>query len=96
MTFVAAALGAGAGYLAADTLGVSALTGVLGGAAIGGQLGGAMNQAQAAQNAAQTQLQGTQYAANIQKQMFDILNQQQAPYRAAGEKALTKIGRAHV
>ena len=40
MTFVAAALGAGAGYLAADTLGVSALTGVLGGAAIGGQLGG--------------------------------------------------------
>jgi hypothetical protein len=53
-------------------------------------LGGSM-QANAAQQAAQTQLQGTQYAADIQKQMFDTLNAQQAPYRAAGQTALTQI-----
>jgi hypothetical protein len=52
---------------------------------------GASNQASAAQQAAQTQLQGTQYAADIQKQMFDTLNAQQAPYRAAGQTALTQI-----
>jgi hypothetical protein len=91
MTFVAAALGAGAGYLAADALGASALTGILGGAAIGSQIGGSMAQSEAARQAAQTQLQGTQDAARIQKEMFDILNAQQAPYREAGKVGLTKI-----
>lgn len=62
----------------------------IGGGAVLGYLG-SQGQASAAQSAAQTQLQGTQYAANIQKQMFDILNAQQAPYRAAGEKSLTQI-----
>ena len=38
MTFVVAAIGAGAGYLASGPLGVSALTGALGGAGIGGVL----------------------------------------------------------
>jgi hypothetical protein len=62
----------------------------IGGSALLGFLG-SQNQANAAQSAAQTQLQGTQYAADIQKQMFDTLNAQQAPYRAAGQTALTQI-----
>ena len=62
----------------------------IGGSALLGYLG-SQNQASAAQSAAQTQLQGTQYAADIQKQMFDTLNAQQAPYRAAGQTALTQI-----
>jgi hypothetical protein len=62
----------------------------IGGSALLGFLG-SQNQASAAQSAAQTQLQGTQYAADIQKQMFDTLNAQQAPYRAAGQTALTQI-----
>ena len=52
---------------------------------------GSQNQADAAREAAQTQYQGTQYATDIQKQMFDLLNAQQAPYREAGYGALTKI-----
>lgn len=91
MTFVAAALGAGAGYLAADALGASALTGILGGAAIGSQIGGSMAQSEAAKQAAQTQLQGTQQASQMQREMFDILNAQQKPYREAGYGALNKI-----
>ena len=55
-----------------------------------GLIGSAM-QSNAAQSAAQTQLQGTQYAADIQKQMFDVLNAQQAPYRQAGYGALNQI-----
>ena len=58
--------------------------------AVGSYLG-AKKQASAAESAAQTQLQGTQYAADIQKQMFDVLNAQQKPYREAGYGALTKI-----
>ena len=59
----------------------------------GGALGylGAQKQAGAAESAAQTQLQGTQDAARIQREMFDILNAQQAPYREAGKVGLTKI-----
>lgn len=60
-------------------------------ASAGASLIGASMQSSAAKSAAQTQYQGTQYAADIQKQMFDILNQQQAPYREAGYGALTKI-----
>ena len=47
-------------------------------AAIGGSallgLVGSSQQAGAAESAAQTQLAGTKYAADIQKQMFDLLN----------------------
>ena len=64
-------------------------TALLGSAIVGGI--GASKQASAAKEAAQTQLQGTQYAANIQKQMFDLINQQQEPYRIAGGKGLTAI-----
>lgn len=62
----------------------------IGGAAVLGYLG-SENQASAAQSAAQTQVEGTRYAADIQKQMFDTLNAQQAPYRAAGQVGLNKI-----
>lgn len=63
------------------------------GLALAGGLGylGARKQASAAESAAQTQLQGTEEAARIQKEMFDILNAQQKPYREAGYGALTKI-----
>lgn len=64
-------------------------------AAIGGSalLGfmGAGKQASAARDASQLQYQATQDAAQQQRQMFDILNQQQAPYREAGYGALTNI-----
>ena len=84
MTFVAAAIGGLGGGLAASAglLGsTTALAGALGGAAIGSMAGSSYNQAQAAKEAAQTQYAGTQYASNITKEMFDILNAQQAPYR---------------
>ena len=58
--------------------------------AVGSYLG-AKKQASAAESAAQTQLQGTQEAARVQREMFDILNAQQAPYRQAGYTGLTKI-----
>lgn len=54
-------------------------------------IGGGM-QASAARRAASQQAGATQYAADIQRQMFDIVNQQQAPYREAGYSALTRIG----
>lgn len=102
MTFVAAALGAGAGYLLADSLGVSALTGVLGGAAIGGSIGGGVNAANAATQAAQTQAASTDKAAELQRLTAqenialarEMYNKQLAlgtPYRQAGEASLQKI-----
>lgn len=45
----------------------------------------------AAGNAAQTQLQGTREASQQQREMFDILNEQNKPYREAGYGALTRI-----
>jgi hypothetical protein len=58
----------------------------------GAGLIGAGMQAGAAKDAAGMQAESTRYAADIQKQMFDIQNQQQAPYRQAGYGALTRIG----
>jgi multidrug efflux pump subunit AcrA (membrane-fusion protein) len=52
---------------------------------------GSQSQASAARDAASTQLQGTREAAQQQREMFDILNKQQAPYREAGYGALSKI-----
>jgi hypothetical protein len=62
----------------------------VGGSALLGYMG-SQNQASAAQNAANTQLQGTLEASRQQREMFDILNKQQAPYREAGYGALSKI-----
>ena len=53
---------------------------------------GSQNQAGAATNAANQQYAATQDAARQQREMFDILNKQQAPYREAGYGALSKIG----
>ena len=53
---------------------------------------GAREQAKAAQSAASMQSDAARYAAEQQREMFDIINQQQAPYREAGYGALTRIG----
>ena len=58
-----------------------------GGAILGGLLSGA-----GAKSGAQTQADAASNAAALQKQMFDIQNQQQAPYRTAGYNALNQIG----
>ena len=83
MTFVAAAIGAGIGYGAVGTLAGAAI-----GAGVGGMIGGGMNQANAAENASNLQYQGTQAAIAEQRRMFDILNEQNKPYREAGYGAL--------
>lgn len=62
----------------------------IGGSAVLGYMG-SQNQAGAAERAAQLQYQGTLEAARQQREMFDILNKQQAPYREAGYGALSKI-----
>jgi hypothetical protein len=56
-----------------------------------GLIGSGM-QARAAERAGERQAGATSYAADIQKQMFDIQNLQQKPYREAGYGALTRIG----
>ncbi len=45
----------------------------------------------AAKGAAETQLQGTREASQQQREMFDILNEQNKPYREAGYGALNRI-----
>lgn len=58
----------------------------------GAGLIGASQQASAAKDVGAMQAESTRYAADIQKQMFDVQNKQQAPYREAGYGALTRIG----
>jgi hypothetical protein len=58
-----------------------------GGSLLGGLLGSS-----SAGNAASEQAGASRYAADINKQMFDIQNAQQAPYREAGYTALNDIG----
>jgi hypothetical protein len=62
----------------------------IGGSALLGYVG-AKKQAGAAESASQLQYQSTQDAARQQREMFDILNAQQAPYRESGYSALSKI-----
>ena len=57
-----------------------------GGALLGGYMSG-----QAAKAGAQTQADAMRESARLQKEMFDIQNQQQAPYREAGYSALSDI-----
>lgn len=54
-------------------------------------IGGAM-QGSAAKSAASKQADAAQYAADQQREMFNLVNEQQAPYREAGYGALTRIG----
>jgi hypothetical protein len=62
----------------------------IGGSALLGFLG-SKKQASAAESASQLQYQATQDAAKQQREMFDILNEQQKPYRESGYSALGKI-----
>jgi len=58
----------------------------------GAGLIGSSMQARAAKSAAAQQAGATNYASDVQRQMFETLNAQQAPYREAGYGALTRIG----
>jgi len=58
----------------------------------GAGLIGAGMQSSAAKSAAQTQAGAANYAADVQRQMFETVNEQQKPYREAGYGALTRIG----
>jgi hypothetical protein len=58
----------------------------------GAGLLGAGMQSSAAKSAASSQAGATQYAADVQRQMFETINEQQKPYREAGYGALTRIG----
>jgi hypothetical protein len=61
---------------------------ITGGAAlVGGYMSG-----QAAKKGAQTQADAMREAAALEKQMFDVQNAQQAPYRQTGYGALNQIG----
>lgn len=60
---------------------------IIGGSAIVGSILGG----QAAQRGAQTQADAMRESAALQKQMFDVQNAQQAPYREAGYSALNEI-----
>ena len=61
---------------------------VVGGSSL---LGGYMA-SQGAQAGAQTQANAMNRSADLQKQMFDVQNAQQAPYRQSGYNALNQIG----
>tara|TARA_R110000868_G_scaffold58338_1_gene180222 strand:- start:832 stop:1710 length:879 start_codon:yes stop_codon:yes gene_type:complete len=52
---------------------------------------GSKGQESAAKEGAQLQYGATQDAAKQQREMFDILNEQQTPYRTAGQGALTNL-----
>jgi len=54
-------------------------------------IGGAM-QSSATRSAADKQAEAARYASDQQRAMFDLVNQQQGPYREAGYGALTRIG----
>ena len=63
----------------------------LAGSAVAGLLGANM-QANAASSAADKQSAAARYAADLQQKQFDLINEQQAPYRKAGYSALNEIG----
>jgi hypothetical protein len=97
MTFLAAALGAAAGYGIAGTA-----AGALMGAGIGASIGSSRQQAKAVEKAAQTQYAGTQYAADVQRELGkEALGFQREVYekglelgkgyRDVGGEALTRI-----
>ena len=58
----------------------------------GAGLVGAGMQSRAATKAAGMQAGATEYAAQQQREMFDLINEQQKPYREAGYGALNRIG----
>jgi hypothetical protein len=54
---------------------------------LGGVLGGS-----AAKSSANTQADAARYAADLQQRQFNLINEQQAPYRGYGYTALNEIG----
>ena len=58
----------------------------------GATLIGSGMQASAAERGGEMQAASAKYAADLQKEMFDIQNLQQKPYREAGYGALNRIG----
>jgi hypothetical protein len=60
-------------------------------AGVVGAIGGALISGHAATKAADTQASAARDAANQQRSMFDVINQQQAPWRQAGQTALSDI-----
>jgi hypothetical protein len=60
-------------------------------AIVGGSLAGGYLSGKGAQQGAQTQADAMRESAAIQKQMFDVQNEQQKPYREAGYSALSDI-----
>jgi hypothetical protein len=71
-------------------MGLATGTALLLGAGAG--LVGAGMQSSAAKKAAGMQAGATQYAADQQREMFNLINEQQKPYREAGYGALNRIG----
>jgi len=59
----------------------------------GANLIGSGQQARAAERGGELQAEGARYAADLQKEMFDIQNRQQGPYREAGYDALSRINK---
>ena len=55
-------------------------------------LAGGYTSAQAAKSAAKTTTEGTRYAADIQKEMFEQQREDLGPYRGLGYRALTELG----
>lgn len=94
MTFVAAVIGAGLGAAvggAGLVTGLTALGGAGIGALVGGSIGGSVNQANAARGAATAQQNAATEATGLQRDVFNTINQQQGPYRAAGYGALNQL-----
>jgi hypothetical protein len=93
-TAAAGGLGAATGALgagAAGAAGSNALSGMLP-YMVGGQVATGLLGANAAKEAADIQSAAAQNATALQGQMFNTINQQQAPYRTAGYGALNQIG----
>ena len=101
-TLAAGGLGSGIGLSGAAGVGAgtSALSGLLPTSALGqaalvsGGLGLAQGylQSEAAKKAADVKSAAAQGATALQGQMFNTINQQEAPYRASGYNALNQIG----
>jgi hypothetical protein len=86
MTPAAAAAAAAAGATGGNALSNALIAGT-----VASTIGGIAN-ANAAKDAAQTQADAAKAAQDQQLSMFNTINAQQAPYRAAGYNALNQIG----
>lgn len=65
--------------------------GAMAGASLGGSLGGALDQSKSVSDANKTQAESTAAAIGEQQRQYDLTRGDQAPYRAAGTKALGQL-----